>query len=223
MKLVARLLLETGRPAEARDLLEPLLKPGDSDGPLPDQPPTDREAAWLMSRAALQLGTHDTADQMLALSGDFGKAQPPWSSPHRSSDPGSAGNVIARSIARSSERTVTRRRCASAQTSRMCRSRTSRSWTRRCPASLIRSNGRATARSRCCRRKIQRSIARSSITLSAQAGTASRCSAGMKRESNASCGSLILAWTEPGARPKGSPSPRNSRETTMAWRSDRKR
>ena len=36
-------------------------------------PATDREAAWLLSRAALQLGADETADTMLALAGDFGK------------------------------------------------------------------------------------------------------------------------------------------------------
>ena len=74
IKLVARLLLETGRAAEARELLEPLLKPRDSNDPPSDQPAPDPEAAWLSSRAALQLGAHDTADQMLALAGDFGKS-----------------------------------------------------------------------------------------------------------------------------------------------------
>ena len=74
VKIVARLLLETGRAAEARELLEPLLKPRDSGGPPPDPSALDREAAWLMSRAALQLGTDDIADEMLTLSGDFGKS-----------------------------------------------------------------------------------------------------------------------------------------------------
>ncbi len=74
VKLVARLLLETGRAVEARELLEPLLEPGKSSGPSPDPPAPDQEAAWLMSRAALQLGTHDTADRMLTLADDFGKS-----------------------------------------------------------------------------------------------------------------------------------------------------
>ncbi len=72
VKMAARLLLETGRAAEARELLETLLKPRGS-GPPSDQPAADPEAAWLMSRAALELGAHETADEMLALAGDFGK------------------------------------------------------------------------------------------------------------------------------------------------------
>jgi hypothetical protein len=73
VKMVARLLLETGRAAEARELLEPLLEPGGRGGPSPDQAPADREAAWLLSRAALQIGAHETADEMLALAAEFGK------------------------------------------------------------------------------------------------------------------------------------------------------
>ncbi len=73
INLIARLLLETGRTGEARDLLEPLLKAqaaGTAAGP---QAASEQETAWLMSRAALQLGAHETADAMLALSGEFGK------------------------------------------------------------------------------------------------------------------------------------------------------
>jgi hypothetical protein len=72
-KMAARLLLETGRPGEARDLLDSLLKTGRSNTSGSDRPAPDPEAAWLMSRAALQLDAHDTADAMLALAGDFGK------------------------------------------------------------------------------------------------------------------------------------------------------
>ena len=32
----------------------------------------DAETAWLLSRSALQLGAHETADSMLSLAGDFG-------------------------------------------------------------------------------------------------------------------------------------------------------
>jgi hypothetical protein len=60
-RLIARLLMETGRPAEAGDLLCPL-----ADGPA-----VDREAAWLLSRAALQLGKGETADAMLDRSSGF--------------------------------------------------------------------------------------------------------------------------------------------------------
>jgi predicted CXXCH cytochrome family protein len=74
-KLIARLLLETGRATEARDLLDSLVaksratanSPAGSDSSL-----VDHEAAWLFSRAALQLGDDETADAMVALAGDFG-------------------------------------------------------------------------------------------------------------------------------------------------------
>jgi hypothetical protein len=63
IKLMARLLMETGRPAEASDLLEPM-----ADGPA-----ADREAAWMLSRAALQLGRDETADAMLERAAGFGR------------------------------------------------------------------------------------------------------------------------------------------------------
>lgn len=63
VKLVARLLMEVGRPAEAEVLLRPY---ADGRGP-------DREAAWLLSRAALQLGQGETADAMLERAGGFGR------------------------------------------------------------------------------------------------------------------------------------------------------
>jgi hypothetical protein len=64
-ELIARLLLETGRAREAQDLLDPWVSNPISHA--------DREAAWLLSRAALQLDRHETAEAMLALAGDFGK------------------------------------------------------------------------------------------------------------------------------------------------------
>jgi hypothetical protein len=63
VKLVARLLMETGRADEASDLIRPL-----TDGPR-----VDREAAWLLSRAALQLGQGETADRMLERAEGFGR------------------------------------------------------------------------------------------------------------------------------------------------------
>jgi hypothetical protein len=75
-KLGARLLLETGRASEALALLEYLVPPpaGDSEStPAPAAAAHDREAAWLLSRAALQLDQHELADAMLALTGDYGK------------------------------------------------------------------------------------------------------------------------------------------------------
>jgi len=73
-ELVARLLLETGRAREAHDLLYPLVSnPITHADRAADYPTPDREAAWLLSRAALQLDQHQTADTMLALAGNFGK------------------------------------------------------------------------------------------------------------------------------------------------------
>jgi hypothetical protein len=73
---VARLLLETGRAVEARDLLKELVARSD-DGSQPGLSPVGlgphRETAWLLSRAALQLDQRELADSMLRLAGDFGK------------------------------------------------------------------------------------------------------------------------------------------------------
>ena len=66
-KLIARLLLEMGRADDARALLQQVV---DTRGPAPAP---DREAAWLLTRAALQLDDKEAADSMLALAGDFGK------------------------------------------------------------------------------------------------------------------------------------------------------
>ena len=76
IKLGARLLLETGRASEARALLEFLVPAplgGSEPAPASAAASHDREAAWLLSRAALQLDQHETADAMLALAGDYGK------------------------------------------------------------------------------------------------------------------------------------------------------
>ncbi len=76
IKLGARLLLETGRASEARSLLEfmvPAPKGGSASTPASAAASPDREAAWLLSRAALQLDQDETADAMLALAGDYGK------------------------------------------------------------------------------------------------------------------------------------------------------
>ena len=75
VRLVARLLLETGRTNEAVDLLETLLVRTADPGSGSTSDSTDREAAWLLSRAALQVDGHEKADAMLALAGDFGKTQ----------------------------------------------------------------------------------------------------------------------------------------------------
>jgi hypothetical protein len=63
VKLVARLLMETGRAGEASDLVRPM-----AAGAV-----VDPEAAWLLSRVALQLGQDETADAMLARAGGFGR------------------------------------------------------------------------------------------------------------------------------------------------------
>jgi hypothetical protein len=88
VKLVARLLLETGRPAEARDVLRPFL--AHTPGPGPGAGTTagsqtrsgiDREAAWLLSRAALQLDENETADAMHELAAGFGSDDNPSPEP----------------------------------------------------------------------------------------------------------------------------------------------
>ncbi len=69
-----KLLLETGRAREAHDLLYSLVSnPISHADRAADDPTPDREAAWLLSRAALQLDRHETADAMLKLAGGFGK------------------------------------------------------------------------------------------------------------------------------------------------------
>jgi hypothetical protein len=72
--LVARLLLETGRANEARDVLDLLVAtPRAPAGSVSSPSLADREAAWLLGRAALQLSQHETADAMLDLAGNFGR------------------------------------------------------------------------------------------------------------------------------------------------------
>jgi tetratricopeptide (TPR) repeat protein len=65
IRLIARLLLEMGRPEDAGELLRERVAISSE--------PRDREAAWLLGRAALQLGQRETADEMLALAGDIGE------------------------------------------------------------------------------------------------------------------------------------------------------
>ena len=62
VRLLARVLLETGRPAEARRRLAPLLARG-----------PDLEASWLESRACLQMGEAEAAESALAASGEFAR------------------------------------------------------------------------------------------------------------------------------------------------------
>jgi hypothetical protein len=80
LKLVARLLMETGRPTLARDLLGPMVPGAGADSA---RVAPDREAAWLLSRAALQLDEHETADSLLVLADGFGRGEhpPPEPSP----------------------------------------------------------------------------------------------------------------------------------------------
>ncbi len=62
-RFLARVLLEAGRPAQARERLLAILKDG-----------TDPEASWLLSRASLQEGDDDRAASALAASKGFGAA-----------------------------------------------------------------------------------------------------------------------------------------------------
>ena len=81
-RLVARLLLEAGRAREGSELLENLVAAGDAgDGHSGADTAPDREAAWLLSRAALQLDRHRFADAMLARAAGFGKLAPISSEP----------------------------------------------------------------------------------------------------------------------------------------------
>lgn len=64
-KLLARALLKTGKPAEAKGQIDAVLRSG-----------PDAEASWLLSRAALQLGDEGTAAAALADSGRFGPDHP---------------------------------------------------------------------------------------------------------------------------------------------------
>ncbi len=90
LKLVARLLMETGRPAEAGKLLRPLLAGAgrlpDDGGPLPSPgslpaAAADPETAWLLSRAALQLDEDETADALRGLAAGFGRGESPSPEP----------------------------------------------------------------------------------------------------------------------------------------------
>jgi hypothetical protein len=81
-KLIARLLLETGRALEAHDLLVSVVSNSRAHGDRAAGNGThDREAAWLLGRAALQLDRHELADAMLGLAGDFGKRASPSPEP----------------------------------------------------------------------------------------------------------------------------------------------
>ncbi|MHB1556334.1 MAG: tetratricopeptide repeat protein [Isosphaeraceae bacterium] len=70
LRLLARLLMETGRPEDAEQLLRP--RGADAAGAPSSSSSIDREAAWLLSRAALQLGRQDEADAMLERAAGFG-------------------------------------------------------------------------------------------------------------------------------------------------------
>ncbi len=66
-RIVARLLLETGRPTDAYDLLTLASSTQSTSSANPSSGTADEgESAWLLSRAALQLGRHEVADAMLA-------------------------------------------------------------------------------------------------------------------------------------------------------------
>lgn len=69
-KVLARSLLQAGRPAEARAQLRVVLAAG-----------RDAEASWLLSRAWLQAGAVDEAEEALASAGADGAGGPPRSEP----------------------------------------------------------------------------------------------------------------------------------------------
>ncbi len=72
INLTGRLLLETARTAEAVKLLDPLVGNALAEPAAPEPQAPDAEAAWLLSRAALQLDEHEKADRLLALARGFG-------------------------------------------------------------------------------------------------------------------------------------------------------
>jgi hypothetical protein len=73
--LIARLLLETGRTTDAVDILDPLVAKPFTESAVSSSGSVVREAAWVLSRAALQSDQHERADAMLAIAGDFGMSQ----------------------------------------------------------------------------------------------------------------------------------------------------
>ena len=75
LKLTARLFMETGRVTEVAQLLDPLVASRVTDSDAKSSGSFDREATWLLSRAALQADQPERADEMLALAGDFGTTQ----------------------------------------------------------------------------------------------------------------------------------------------------
>jgi Cytochrome c554 and c-prime len=75
LALAARLLLETGRTTEAIDLLNPLVSSPVTEGATSTHGSIVKEAAWLLSRAALQADGQERADAMLVLAGDFGTTE----------------------------------------------------------------------------------------------------------------------------------------------------
>jgi hypothetical protein len=81
LALAARLLLETGRTSEAVDLLNPLVSSSVIEGATGANGSVVHEAAWLLSRAALQADQHERADAMLALAGDFGTTEAAFPEP----------------------------------------------------------------------------------------------------------------------------------------------
>lgn len=70
--LLARLLMESSRPALALELLRPLAEASASSASSAVTPAAGREASWLLSRAALQLDQRELAETMLERAGGFG-------------------------------------------------------------------------------------------------------------------------------------------------------
>ena len=117
IKLTARLLMETGRTAEAVQLLDPLIEAADTERSASQRAPIDREAAWLLSRAALQLDLHDRADELLALAGDFGTSEAALPEPAPFVGSRRCGTAIRGSAASNNTKAAMRRRCDSVRAS----------------------------------------------------------------------------------------------------------
>ena len=216
VKLVARLLMETGRPAEADDLLRPM---------------ADRRPVWIARRPGCSAGRpSSSADKRRPTPCSSG---PPASAPttprpsrRRSSARGSAPSAIRRSTARISGRAPTPGRSTSGSALKdvplpdrpvpdPMDPRIHHSFTRK-SADRIEMEPATT--------RTARSPARSSRMHSARASTASRWSRGTSRRArSASCGSRTTRPSGPWRATKGVNAVPHERPNSSGWSCRRRR